>query len=43
MDTRTVGVIGGGHISRMMTEAGHRLGIRLAIVDPGANTHTVRC
>lgn len=34
MDSRTVGVLGGGQLGRMMAEAGHRLGIRLAILDP---------
>ena len=35
MDSRTVGVLGGGQLGRMMIEAGHRLGIRVAILDPG--------
>jgi phosphoribosylaminoimidazole carboxylase (NCAIR synthetase) len=35
MDLRTVGVLGGGQLGRMIAEAGHRLGVRLAIVDPG--------
>jgi len=30
-----VGVLGGGQLGRMMAEAGHRLGIQLAILDPG--------
>lgn len=34
MDGRTVGVLGGGQLGRMMVEAGHRLGIRIAILDP---------
>lgn len=38
MDSKTVGVLGGGQLGRMMAEAGHRLGIRLAVVDPGAVT-----
>jgi len=33
MDERTVGVIGGGQLGRMMAEAGHRLGVRLAVLD----------
>ena len=35
MDSRTIGILGGGQLGRMMIEAGHRLGIKLAIVDPG--------
>ena len=35
MDDRTVGVLGGGQLGRMMAEAGHRLGVKLAILDPG--------
>lgn len=35
MDPRRVGVLGGGQLGRMMAEAGHRLGIQLAILDPG--------
>ena len=34
MDGRRVGVLGGGQLGRMMAEAGHRLGIQLAILDP---------
>merc|ERR1719506_3523797 len=34
MDSRTVGVLGGGQLGRMMAEAGHRLGIKVAILDP---------
>lgn len=37
MDTRTVGVLGGGQIGRMLVAAGNRLGIRIAILDPGEN------
>lgn len=35
MDGRRVGVLGGGQLGRMMAEAGHRLGIQLAVLDPG--------
>ena len=35
MDSRTVGVLGGGQLGRMMAEAASRLGVRLAILDPG--------
>jgi phosphoribosylaminoimidazole carboxylase len=34
MDSRTVGVLGGGQLGRMMTEAAHRLGIKLIPLDP---------
>jgi phosphoribosylaminoimidazole carboxylase (NCAIR synthetase) len=34
MDNRTVGCLGGGQLGRMMAEAGHRLGIRMAVLDP---------
>lgn len=35
MDGRTVGVLGGGQLGRMMIEAAHRLGVKLAVLDPG--------
>ena len=35
MDSRTIGVVGGGQLGRMMAEACHRLGIKLACLDPG--------
>jgi hypothetical protein len=35
MDGTTVGLLGGGQLGRMMVEAGHRLGIRVAVLDPG--------
>ena len=28
-------VIGGGQLGRMMIEAGNRIGVRIAILDPG--------
>lgn len=34
MDVRKVGVLGGGQLGRMIAEAGHRLGIAVAILDP---------
>jgi len=34
MDSRTVGIVGGGQLGRMMAEAGNRLGINVAILDP---------
>eukprot|EP01039_Chlorochromonas_danica_P005610 gene5610-6177_t len=38
MDGRTVGILGGGQLGRMMAEAASRLGIRLAILDPAGST-----
>ena len=39
MDERTVGVLGGGQLGRMMVEAASKLGLRLAILDPqGSNS-----
>ena len=34
MEKRTIGVLGGGQLGRMMAEAGHRLGLKLVILDP---------
>ena len=34
MDGRTVGIVGGGQLGRMMAEAGLRLGVKVAILDP---------
>ncbi|KAK5946357.1 hypothetical protein PMZ80_000499 [Knufia obscura] len=33
MDSRTIGVLGGGQLGRMLVEAAHRLNIRVAILD----------
>jgi len=33
--SRTLGVLGGGQLGMMMAAAAHRLGVRLAILDPG--------
>jgi len=35
MDSRVVGVLGGGQLGRMMAEAGFRIGVQIAILDPG--------
>lgn len=35
MDGRTVGVLGGGQLGRMMVQAAQRLGVRVAVLDPG--------
>jgi phosphoribosylaminoimidazole carboxylase len=37
MIKKSVGVLGGGQLGRMMAEAGHRLGIRLVVLDSGNN------
>ena len=34
MDGRTVGIVGGGQLGRMTAEAGLRLGVKVAILDP---------
>lgn len=34
MDGRTVGCLGGGQLGRMLAEAGHRLGVRVVVLDP---------
>ncbi|KAJ1415345.1 ATP-grasp domain-containing protein, partial [Ochromonadaceae sp. CCMP2298] len=38
MDKRTVGILGGGQLGRMMVEASNRLGLRIAILDPGPSS-----
>lgn len=35
MDSKTVGILGGGQLGRMMVEACNRLGIKVAVLDPG--------
>lgn len=35
MDGRTIGILGGGQLGRMMGLVAHRIGLRLAILDPG--------
>ena len=37
MDSRTVGVLGGGQLGRMMVEAAHRLGVNVVCIDPGGD------
>ncbi|EDQ88528.1 uncharacterized protein MONBRDRAFT_9068 [Monosiga brevicollis MX1] len=34
METPVVGVLGGGQLGRMLAEAGHRLGIKVVVLDP---------
>lgn len=34
---KTVGVLGGGQLGRMMAEAAHRLGARITVLDPTEN------
>lgn len=34
MEKRTIGILGGGQLGRMMAEAGHRLGLKSVILDP---------
>ncbi|KAI9785389.1 MAG: phosphoribosylaminoimidazole carboxylase ade2 [Geoglossum umbratile] len=33
MDDRTVGILGGGQLGRMLTEAAHRMNLRIAVLD----------
>jgi phosphoribosylaminoimidazole carboxylase (NCAIR synthetase) len=35
MEEKTIGILGGGQLGRMMASAANRLGLRLAILDPG--------
>ena len=35
MHSGTLGILGGGQLGRMMVEACHRLGIKVAVLDPG--------
>jgi len=35
MDKRTVGILGGGQLGRMMIESANKLGVRIATLDPG--------
>ena len=32
---RTIGCLGGGQLGMMMAAAAHRLGVKMAILDPG--------
>lgn len=34
MDSRTVGIVGGGQLGRMMAEAALRIGVKIAVLDP---------
>ena len=39
MESKTVGVLGGGQLGRMMASAAHRMGVRIVVLDPaGANS-----
>jgi phosphoribosylaminoimidazole carboxylase len=38
MDDRIVGIVGGGQLGRMMTQACHRLGVRTACLDPSGTS-----
>lgn len=38
-DKVTVDIVGGGQLGRMMIEAGNRIGVRIAILDPGIVRH----
>ena len=34
MDTKTIGIVGGGQLGRMLAQAGRRLGFRTVVLDP---------
>ena len=36
--TDTVGIVGGGQLGRMLTEAAHKLSFQVTVVDPGENS-----
>jgi phosphoribosylaminoimidazole carboxylase len=38
MDSKTVGILGGCQLGRMMVEACNRLGIKVAVLDPGGSS-----
>lgn len=38
MDDRTIGVLGGGQLGQMMAQAASRLGVRIAVLDPGGSS-----
>lgn len=35
---RTLGVLGGGQLGRMMADAAHRLGVKIVVLDPTPNS-----
>lgn len=37
MDKKTIGIIGGGQLGRMLTEAAQKLGFKVIVLDPGEN------
>lgn len=37
MDKKVIGIIGGGQLGRMLTEAAQKLGFKVIVLDPGSN------
>ena len=35
--TETIGIVGGGQLGRMLTEAAIPMGFKVIVIDPGAN------
>jgi phosphoribosylaminoimidazole carboxylase PurK protein len=38
MKTKTIGIVGGGQLGRMLTDAAHKLGFLVAVLDPTPNS-----
>ena len=38
MEDRVVGILGGGQLGRMLSEAAHRMGVHCAILDPNVSS-----
>lgn len=38
MEVKTIGIVGGGQLGRMLTEAAHNLGFRVIVLDPTENS-----
>lgn len=41
MDKRTVGILGGGQLGRMMIESAHKLGWYFDCIDSSTHSHTI--
>lgn len=38
MKTKTIGIVGGGQLGRMLTQSAHKLGFRVVVLDPTKNS-----
>ena len=38
MQKKTIGIVGGGQLGRMLTDAAHKLGFKVVVLDPQANS-----